>query len=308
MSSIRGIYLLIFGHYGLVCERVVKKTPNSVDNCSRKMVSRKLVLPALLLLLAPMLLLGQSVEDPELDDIHLYREIRGLQEAEAPQFMHGHLIFTYRPSERERRSRMTRMVGISFAHERFSQVYAFKRLSLSEYPSEDLFYYVMPVPEGRDELLYRIVVDGLWGTDPENPRTRRVAGGVSASLVEIPSEYQGEETFPSLGAERVRFALELDEDLNPFLMTLRQERLPTAEFAGRTVYVAGSFNNWDPFMHRLRPDPRNPRRYIGSVRVPPGSHYYYFVVDGVRVLDPNNSDYGFDPQTDTRASRIVVSP
>ncbi|MFP4408732.1 MAG: hypothetical protein ACLFPW_09450 [Spirochaetaceae bacterium] len=272
------------------------------------MVSRKLVLRVLFLIIVPTALFGQSVEDPELDNIHLYREIRGLREAEAPRFMHGHLLFTYRPSEREQRSRMTRMVGISFAHERFSQVYAFKRLSLSDYPSEDLFYYVMPVPEGREELVYRIVVDGLWGTDPQNPRTRRVSGGVSASLVEIPSEYQGEESFPSVGEQRVRFAIELDEDINPFLTTLRRERIPTGEFADGTVYVAGSFNNWDPFMHRLRPDPRNPHRYIGSVRVPPGRHYYYFVVDGVRILDPNNSDQGFDSHTNTRASRLLVTP
>lgn len=270
------------------------------------MVSRKLVLTGLFLLIAPFLLLGQTAEDPELDDIHLYREIRGLNEAEAPRFVQGHLLFTYRPSERERRSRFTRMVGISFAHEQFSRVYAFKRLSLSEYPSEDLFYYVMPAPKEREELLYRIVVDGLWGTDPENPRSRPVAGGVSASLVEVPREYRGEESLPAVGDEQVRFALHLDENLTPFLTTLRQERLPTGEFAGHTVYVAGSFNNWDPFMHRLRQDPRNPRRFVGSVRVPPGRHFYYFVIDGVRVLDPNNTDYGFDSQTETRASRILV--
>lgn len=272
------------------------------------MVSRKLVLTMILLLLAPLLLTGQTAEDPELQDIHLYRAIRGLSEAQAPRFIQGHLVFTYRPRERERRSRFTRMVGIAFAHERFSRVYAYKRLALSEYPSEDLFYYVMEVPENREELVYRLVVDGVWGRDPLNPATRRVPGRVSASVVEIPREYQGEERFPAVGEETVRFALELDEDLHPFLMTLRQERLPTAEFAGSTVYVAGSFNNWDPFMHPLRRDPRQPNRFVTSVRVPPGRHYYYFVVDGVRVLDPNNIDRGFDPRSNTRASRIVVSP
>ena len=271
-------------------------------------MSRKLVVTIIFLLLAPALLIAQSVEDPELDDIHLYRTIRALSEAEAPQFLQGHLVFTYRPSERERRSRVTRMVGIAFAHESFSTVHTYKRLSLSEYPSEDLFYYAMEVPENREELVYRIVVDGVWGRDPENPSVRRVAGGVSASVVEIPTEYQGEERFPSVGEESVRFALELDENLNPFLTTLRQERLPTGEFEGSSVYVAGTFNNWDPFMHPLQRDPREPNRFVGAVRLPPGRHFYYFVVDGVRVLDPNNIDRGFDPRSNTRASRIGVSP
>lgn len=270
------------------------------------MVRRKLILliPTLLLIIAN--LAAQSAEDPELQNIQLYREIRGLTRAEAPQIIQGHLVFTYRPSERERRSRYTRMVGIAFAHEQFARVYPFRRLRLTEFPSEDLFYYVLPIESGRQELVYRLVVDGLWGPDPENPNSRRLSGGITASTVAVPQRFQREEQFPVVDGEVVRFALELDEVETPFLLTLREERLPTGSFSGRTVYLAGTFNNWDPFMHRLRRDPENPGRFVASVRVPPGVHYYYFIVDGVRILDPENMERGFDPQTNSRASRISV--
>ncbi|MFP4329986.1 MAG: glycogen-binding domain-containing protein [Alkalispirochaetaceae bacterium] len=285
---------------------MVKAPTSIVDNCNRKMVWRILILTALSLSLLAAAAGAQEPEEPELQNIQLYREIRGLTEAEAPQIIQGHLVFTYRPSERERRSRFTRLVGIAFAHEQFSRVYPFRRLRLTEFASEDLFYYVLPIEPNRRELVYRLVVDGLWGPDPENDATRRLSGGMRASTVTIPSDFQREEEFPVVEENRVRFALELNEVETPFLRTLRDERLPTDSLEANAVYIAGSFNNWDPFMHRLRQDPNNPDRFTTSLRVPPGVHYYYFVVDGVRILDPENLERGFDPVTNSRASRLFV--
>lgn len=266
---------------------------------------RKLLLTGLTVLLT-VALGAQTVEDPESEDINLYREIRGLTEAGPPAFVQGHLLFTYRAGESERRSRFTRMVGIAFAHEQFSQVYAFKRLSLTEYAAEDLFYYVMPVPDGREELVYRLVVDGVWGKDPENSNSRVLPGGLQASRVEIPNRYQAEPEYPLTGEGSATFRLDLDEPGTPFLTTPRDERIPRSEFQGDTVYVAGSFNNWDPFMNPLEPVPGEPGRYRATIALPRGTHYYYFVVDGVRVLDPENRDRGYNPRSRSRSSRILV--
>ena len=249
---------------------------------------------------------AQTMEDPETRDIHLYREIRGLTEAGPPRVIQGHLVFTYRPSERERRSRFTRIVGLSFAHENFGRVHPYKRLSLSEFASEDLFYYVMEIPENRDELLYRIVVDGVWTADPENPETRAIGGGLRASHFEIPREYRGEMEYPSVADGRIRFVLDLGNGRARFLRTLREDRIAVEEFEGNSVYVAGTFNNWDPFMHPLQPDPTDPGRFVGTIRAPRGVQYYYFVVDGVRVLDPENRELGYAPMTNTRASKVSV--
>lgn len=266
---------------------------------------RKLVLTAVVLVLATVLG-AQTVEDPESGDIHLYREIRGLTEAGPPRFVQGHLLFTYRPGETERRSRFTRMVGIAFGHEQFSRVYAFKRLSLTEYASEDLFYYVMPVPEGREELVYRLVVDGVWGRDPENENSRFLPGGLPASTVAIPPQFRAEPLYPISREGSATFLLNLDDRETPFLTTLREERIATEEFRGDSIYVAGSFNNWDPFMYPLEPVPGEDNRYRTTLDLPQGTHYYYFVVDGVRVLDPENRNRGYNSRSRSRTSRITV--
>ena len=70
----------------------------------------------------------------------------------------------------------------------------------------------------------------------------------------------------------------------------------TLSFAGTpgaTITVAGSFNNWDPFTHRLRE--RTPGIYETTVRLLPGRYYYVFIVGGKKKTDPLNDQTALDP-------------
>ena len=51
------------------------------------------------------------------------------------------------------------------------------------------------------------------------------------------------------------------------------------------VMLAGDFNRGDPTPMRRMPD----GRWMASLEVPHGYHQYIFLVDGLRVLDPNAS-------------------
>jgi 1,4-alpha-glucan branching enzyme len=53
----------------------------------------------------------------------------------------------------------------------------------------------------------------------------------------------------------------------------------------KTVYVAGSFNEWKPDQTPLVSTGNG--RWIGNLAVPPGRHEYLFVVDGQWLPDPN---------------------
>ena len=53
----------------------------------------------------------------------------------------------------------------------------------------------------------------------------------------------------------------------------------------KTVYVAGSFNQWKPDQTPLIP--KGNGRWVGDLAVPPGKHEYLFVVDGQWLPDPN---------------------
>ncbi|MGO8931931.1 MAG: glycogen-binding domain-containing protein [Limisphaerales bacterium] len=55
--------------------------------------------------------------------------------------------------------------------------------------------------------------------------------------------------------------------------------------AAKQVFVAGSFNNWQPEQAPLAPAGNG--RWAGHLKVGPGRHEYLFVVDGQWLPDPN---------------------
>lgn len=86
--------------------------------------------------------------------------------------------------------------------------------------------------------------------------------------------------------------------------------MPTA----RTVSVIGSFNGWNPAVHRLR---RSNDEWTVTVYLAPGRAVYCFSVDGVMWLDPADegrvpngwgSEYSvrhIAPEAATAAARIA---
>ena len=60
--------------------------------------------------------------------------------------------------------------------------------------------------------------------------------------------------------------------------------------AGKQVYVAGEFNNWDPTAKMLAYKARQ-GLYTATIKVPAGSYQYKFVVDGTWCADPENANF-----------------
>jgi 1,4-alpha-glucan branching enzyme len=57
---------------------------------------------------------------------------------------------------------------------------------------------------------------------------------------------------------------------------------------GSKIYVAGSFNDWDPSKNKLVEKKGN---FSVSMLVPTGRHEYKFVVNDVWTVDPNCADW-----------------
>jgi hypothetical protein len=173
-------------------------------------------------------------------------------------------------------------VGIAFAHEGFGKVYWFQKLMVSnehaspwikETPPKDMYidsgilFHVFTIPvDLSGDLEYRLVIDGLWVQDPLNPNYRRDgASGIVRSVVSLPQiRHPDAPNRGPVGTLNFTFYAE----------------------SGGTVTVAGSFNNWDPFMYELRE--AGPGRYSLSLPLPPGTYQYVFFYRGERRLDPNN--------------------
>ena len=60
--------------------------------------------------------------------------------------------------------------------------------------------------------------------------------------------------------------------------------------AGKSVYLAGSFNQWNPAGKKML-DKKNEGVYTATVKLAPGRYEYKFVIDGVWCADPENLDF-----------------
>jgi hypothetical protein len=191
-------------------------------------------------------------------------------------------------------------VGVSFLHENFANTYLFKKLVVSNdilnapippgqkfpdpYKDSGIQFYVYKVPEQLKELEYRLVVNGLWTTDPNNSLIRRdPVSGLTLSVLPLPFR-------PSRPNPFERF---------PEVVTFTYMGPP-----GENVTVAGSFNGWDPFMYKLNEFPAGV--YILSLPLPPGSYQYVFFCQGRRIIDSNNPHRSY--ARDGSAASVIEVP
>jgi hypothetical protein len=175
-----------------------------------------------------------------------------------------------------------RKVGIAFAHEKFANVHWFQNLVVSQdwlspvfkpgqtipdpYKDSGILFYVFEVPEDLLEVEYRLVINGLWTTDPLNSLSKKdPVTGLIFSTVPVPPRAIKPNPLKGLpGGLTFTF------------------NAP----AGETVTIAGDFNSWDPFMYELKEYPAGV--YSITIPLPPGTHQYVFFHRGKRYTDPNN--------------------
>jgi hypothetical protein len=199
----------------------------------------------------------QAAFSQTFESIDMHLKLQTQERGQAPEYMQGQVFFSYSEQQPVRR------VGVAFQHEDFRRVHPFMR------NEHNTFVLNYTPPKDAERLVYRLVIDGLWRADPENPQRVNLQGDVRASVVELPATAQKKRPATTETQQgKVTFRL-------------------AAEQAGR-VAVAGSFNQWDPFMHPLRPSSPQDNHYSLSLDLPRGTHYYYFVVDGRRMPDPHN--------------------
>lgn len=210
-----------------------------------------------------------------------------------------------------------RSVGIAFAHEGFAKVYWFQKLlrveDLGPPPANGrqpppsygdsgvLFYaYEVPKPLMGKELEYRLIINGLWTIDPNNPLRRRdEKTGLLHSVVTIPYLQRP----PSvLGGPQDYTAPDvwglIEKDTPPASLTFTYSAP-----SGEIITVAGDFNGWDPFMYELTEF--SPGRYSLVLPLPPGTYHYVFYRQGRRFTDPNNRNTVYS-KTGDAVSEVVL--
>jgi hypothetical protein len=155
-----------------------------------------------------------------------------------------------------------RVVGARFSHEDFRSFHTYSR------NENGVFVLAIPVPEQNVTIRYRIVIDGVWMSDPANPLRDTDERGIVFSLI----------PFVSTGTGAIVES--------PRLLADGMVEFNFKGHGGSSVTVAGDFNAYDPFTHRLAEV--SPGFYRLRLKLLPGRHFYHFVVDGFVLLDPQN--------------------
>jgi hypothetical protein len=232
--------------------------------------------------------LGFAIDIESIESHSVVQHLLSLNEPGAPAFIEDMVVFTASSS--------LRRVGIAFADEGFYKVHWFRQMLVSQDPLDiaqdpknvkphkdsGILFYVHQLPEGAAELEYRLIINGLWTTDPVNPSTRRDSNsGLTWSVLALPPRP------PNL------------HPLNgpPGSLSFLFKGPP-----GEIVSVGGTFNGWDPFMYELKEGPAG--IYTINIPLPPGTYQYVFFHRGQRYLDPNNTRRVYS--RDGRAANEIV--
>ena len=222
-------------------------------------------------------------------DIESYQFIDYLRAISAPgkpEIYENGVVFTA-PSTFQR-------VGISFAHEGYAKVHWFRQLMIPGDTAEltaagknrknidlnkdsGIMFHVESIPAGIKNMDYRLIINGLWMTDPLNPLTVTGSSGVVESRIPLPLKNI---TSSALGAPPGTY------------------RFNYMAQPGEIITVGGSFNNWDPFMYELRE--ASPGYYTLTLPLPQGSFQYIFFHRGEGIPDPANTRRLY-----TRDGRII---
>ena len=221
------------------------------------------------------ILIAAHTAEQEIDPYTYGDLVETIARADAPLITGKYIIFTAAGSARH--------AGIAFEHENFQSIHAFQRLYRSDEEADSkrsILFYIMQIPEEMRELRYRLVINGLWSTDPLNPEEIfDYSAGMSLSILKIP--YQKEYKTAVENNGRTRFVYQGE--------------------SGKRIYLAGTFNNWDPFMYTL--EDVLPGRYELYLPLPNGVWYYAYFKDGKQIPDTTNRQHVY--MTDGRTASVI---
>jgi hypothetical protein len=225
----------------------------------------------------------------ELSD-RLHLKLMNQSMSASPSVIDRNLFLAYKPEK------AVSTVAAAFAHENFSKLHYLTKnqngVFVLSYRLPDYFIYINDSfrknqPSSlTNTVYYRIIIDGVWTTDPVNINRTEDNSGIELSWINIPDE-----------AREIKKGLQTSKN-NQVTFSFKAP-------AGRRIYLSGDFNGWDPFMHRLYEDTALPGYYTITLRIPPGIHHYYYIVDGIIIKDPDNPEIGYNREG-SAASRLII--
>jgi hypothetical protein len=186
--------------------------------------------------------------------------ISGIKSVGAPYIKGNYMVFTANGDPRH--------VGIAFDFENFRSVHSMERIETTDFDYKvtgSFLFYVLAIPKYIDSVSYKLVIDGMWITDPLNPNTAYDKTAGLLSNVRIPP---------------------------PAVPVTAKTASGTTRFAyhgepGQRIRLTGTFTAWDPYIYTLTET--SPGIYELEIPLPRGTYYYKFLRGLTEIIDESNS-------------------
>lgn len=161
-----------------------------------------------------------------------------------------------------------RYAGIAFDFENYTEVHPFQVLTHTDendVKTRKFLFYVYKRQHKFTTVKYRLILDGLWTTDPLNPvQEYDDSVNLCFSVIDDP--------------ESVRiYTAETSDDSVHFIYKGEPHQ---------TVHLAGTFTNWDPWIYELQET--KPGLYELKLPLTTGEYYYNYYIGLTPVLDNTN--------------------
>lgn len=234
------------------------------------------------IILCSLVFLGFSAiaEMPEQDEIESYELanfMTKLTQVSKPQVTDKYIIFTA--------SSEARFTGIVFDFENYSKIHAFQKHNIRDIDdniTSSVMFHILKRPRDLTEISYRLIIDGLWTYDPNNPdKIYDSSSGITLSHVNIGSTLPViTNTNPSTGTK--------------FIYNGKP---------GETVRLGGTFTNWDSWIYEL--EETKPGFYELELPLPRGKYYYNYYIGLNAITDRTNPDKAYT-EDGRKASVITI--
>lgn len=217
-----------------------------------------------------------EIEEFEGNQFILDSLLASLESPEAPRIHGDYIVFTADAS--------ARYTGIAFDFNEYGVVHSFRRFVQRDTDGNEessVLFYILKPPVNAQQISYRLVIDGLWTTDPENPT--QVYDKASNLLVsKIALTNSPEISTETTEKDTVRFIYEGE--------------------SGQRIRLGGNFTNWDSFIYELTET--NPGFYQLELALPKGTYYYAYYKGINSFVDNKNPSKAYTP--DGRIASVIT--
>lgn len=208
----------------------------------------------------------KSAPQPEQKDTYEYDLIvTSITEVKAPYVSGNYIVFTA--------PNTARTIGIAFDFENFNKIHNFQLHKNYGYEGDvtsSYYFYLLEKPKKLHKIYYRLIIDGLWTTDPTNSNVfYNNIEGYTLSCINIPYTE--------------KFATEtLDNGLTHFVCFAE---------SGKKIRLGGTFTNWDSWIYEMKET--TPGRYEIDLPLHAGTYYYSYYNGISSFIDETNPQKGY---------------